>query len=115
VVNKSRVSADLWCIEYDQKSCAWWLLLISDIGVPCDTAVSVGKEAFEFTFTAIAVDKVDLRVSFWSSAGLRKKVRRAFNMRLQRDRWLPDEYDASQSMNQNRELLEWEDLPNPDL
>jgi hypothetical protein len=65
LVHKNSVSAHLRAIKKVQKCCTGWLLLISNIRMPRDTAVLCRKIFIIFPGVIIPVNEMDLRVPFW--------------------------------------------------
>jgi hypothetical protein len=70
VIHECSVSANLRCIKDYKEGSSGWLFLVCYIGVPCYATVSVRKKAFEFAVATVAVDEMDLWVSFGSTACL---------------------------------------------
>lgn len=69
LVDKSGIAANLWAIKDVQERRSRWLLLIGDIRVPSDTAVTIGEKGLEFALATVPMYQMDLRIALWRAAG----------------------------------------------
>lgn len=69
-VTTSNVSLLVWNVESVQEGGSWWLLLVSDIGVPGNGAAAVGEVVvvvFLSAHTGTAVDEMNLWKASWGT------------------------------------------------
>lgn len=84
--------------------------------MPCYAAVASSKKAFKLSLATIAINEVDPRIPFGSTACLDPFRISDYNTPIISTCiiYLPDECGASQNSHQNQELVGLEDLLGPD-